>query len=388
MTCRVLSLFLLVWFCLLLWAGSVLADTQGENLDASKERLAEIEKQIEATIRDLREKRSEVGELTDDLGRLDRETRRLKAATRRTHQEMSALDERLITEQEQLQDVQAALSSMEQRVRKRLVALYKSGEDGMVMALLKSTSTPLETAEKYIFLTRMIEHDRQLVTDYRTRSEQKRQSLEELEALRARKQSLVQKQRQQEKTLEQAGRTKRRLLASVREDAQLLDSVLAELRAKAARLNNLVKKLETDQVQTYTGEISDFTKQMGRLEWPIDGTVRVGYGSTRHPELGTMLESNGLEIEASVGTPVRTIWAGKILYASRLRGYGKLMVIDHGSKYYSLYAHVDRFNKKVGDRVAPGDVIAYSGFEGRDSLYFEVRHGGAPLDPQKWLKPR
>jgi len=77
-----------------------------------------------------------------------------------------------------------------------------------------------------------------------------------------------------------------------------------------------------------------------------------------------------------------------VIFANSLRGYGKLMIIDHGSKYYTLYAHVARFTKQVGDATAAQEVIAYSGYEGRDAVYFEIRQGGKPLNPAEWLKPR
>ncbi|MDH3454161.1 MAG: M23 family metallopeptidase, partial [Desulfuromonadales bacterium] len=79
---------------------------------------------------------------------------------------------------------------------------------------------------------------------------------------------------------------------------------------------------------------------------------------------------------------------GKVIFANSLRGYGKLLIVDHGSKYYTLYAHIARFTKQLGDSVAAAEVIAYSGFEGRDAVYFEIRQGGKPLDPADWLKPR
>ena len=79
---------------------------------------------------------------------------------------------------------------------------------------------------------------------------------------------------------------------------------------------------------------------------------------------------------------------GKVIFANSLRGYGNLMIIDHGSKYYTLYAHVARFTKQLGDAIAKNEVIAYSGYEGRDAVYFEIRQGGKPIDPTDWLTPR
>jgi septal ring factor EnvC (AmiA/AmiB activator) len=174
----------------------------------------------------------------------------------------------------------------------------------------------------------------------------------------------------------------------LRTDQAKLTATLDELRAKAARLAELVKKLETARTQPYTGKGADFLAQRGRLAWPVTGKVRIAFGPTRHPDLGTLIESNGLEIAVPPQTPVMAVWKGRVLYASPLKGFGNLMIIDHGDKYYSLYAHAASFTRKTGDLVGAGDVIAFSGHEGRDALYFEIRHRGEPVDPLPWLAPR
>jgi septal ring factor EnvC (AmiA/AmiB activator) len=177
-------------------------------------------------------------------------------------------------------------------------------------------------------------------------------------------------------------------LADVKRDTASLEKVLAGLRAKAARLNELVKKLETDQTQPYTENLAGLPPLKGRLLWPVPGKLRVGFGTSRHGELGTLIESHGFDIEAAVDTPVKAAANGKVIFANTLRGYGKLMIIDHGSKIYTLYAHMARFAKQVGEPAAAAEVIAYSGYEGRDAVYFEIRQGGKPLDPGDWLMPR
>jgi septal ring factor EnvC (AmiA/AmiB activator) len=254
--------------------------------------------------------------------------------------------------------------------------------------LLGSTVTPFEIAENHAFLTRMVRSDRQLIEDYREQSEQLEERLAQLRLLREKQARLNRKRQQQQETLAKAGKTKRKLLAEMRRDEALLNGYLDELRIKAARLGELVKKLETDLVQSYTESDAPFSAQKGRLAWPVAGKLRVGFGTARNAELGALLESNGLEIATEAGSPVKAVWSGRVLYASPFRGYGKLMIIDHGEKYYSLYAQVARFAKQIGEHVSPGETVAYSGFEGRDFLYFEVRHSGKPLDPLPWLTRR
>ena len=380
-TAFVLLLAMLLLLCAVL---PVAAD----DLESSRQRLAEIQRQIASTLNDLREKRAETGSLTDELDKLERETRRLKSLARNSETELSKQKQQIEQKQVDIKRLHEQSAVTEQRVAKRLAALYKSGQSGMARILLAAGERPQEVAEKYQFLTRMVRHDRELIATYRAQTEQERQALAELEELNRKQAGLVERRRQEAQTLTAARQAKNQLLAEMRQDEKLLDGMLTELRVKAASLNELVKKLESDEAQPYVGDLAEFSTLKGRLPWPVAGRVKVAFGTSRHAELGTLLESNGLEIEAEVGTPVKVVAPGKVIYASRLRGYGKLMVVDHGGKFYSLYAQMQRFAKDVGNLVASGEVLAYSGFEGRDTIYFEIRHRGQPQDPKTWLMPR
>jgi len=234
----------------------------------------------------------------------------------------------------------------------------------------------------------MVRHDRELLTAYRQQSQEHQAAVSELEALRKKQSSLALRHRKEQNALQKARKSKKVLLAEVKQDAKLLKKMLQDLRAKAARLNQLVKKLETEQTQPYTESLQGLLPQKGRLLWPVPGKLRVGFGTSRHGDLGTLIESHGFEIGATVGTPVSAAANGRVIFAKSLRGYGKLMIVDHGDKYYTLYAHMARFTKQVGDYIAAAEAIAYSGYEGRDSIYFEIRQGGKPIDPAGWLRPR
>jgi septal ring factor EnvC (AmiA/AmiB activator) len=359
-----------------------------DELDASKERLDKIQQQIEDALQGLRSKELQKGTLSEELSRLSTETRRIERLTKKSSKQLSELSARLEKQRNSLKEIEKQRTQTEKQIRHRLVVLYKTGEVGLIKALLSEAESPRDIAEKYAFLSRMVRHDRELLTEYRQQSENHRIQLAELETLRSKQSSVVERRRQEEEALRKARKSKKTLLAKVKADAGLLEGVLQELRAKAARLNGLVKKLETEQSRSYTGSLEGISSHKGRLIWPVPGKLKVGFGTSRHGDLGTLIESHGYDIEAPVGTPVNAAAEGKVIFAKRLRGYGKLMIIDHGHKYYTLYAHVARFSKKVGDSVAASEVVAFSGFEGRDAVYFEIRQGGKPLDPGDWLGPR
>ncbi len=384
----VMSGKMLLCLCVIFFALYSSPSLAEDNLDASRERLDQIQKQIEKTLKGLRSKQSESGTLSKDLERLNSEVRRIERLTEKSGLQLARLSEELQGKRQQLRALETKLEKTDQQIRKRLVVLYKTGEVGLIKALLSEAESPQDIAEKYAFLSRMVRHDRELLGEYRKQSQEHSAALKELEVLHNQQAELVQQRQKEQDAMQRARKSKKLLLAEVSKDAELLESVLQELRAKAARLNELVKKLETEQTQPYTENLQGLESQKGRLLWPVAGKLRVGFGTSRHGDLGTLIESHGYDIEAAVGTPVNSAAKGNVIFANSLRGYGKLMIIDHGNKYYTLYAHVARFTKQIGDAVAAAEVIAYSGYEGRDAVYFEIRQGGTPLDPGNWLKPR
>jgi len=359
-----------------------------DELDASRERLEQLQKQIRTTLEGLQNKQSESGALSDDLERLDAEVRRIERLAGKSQLQLTELTSQLKAKRRALEEIDALRDRTEQKIRSRLVVLYKTGEVGLIRALLSESDSPRGIAEKYAFLSRMVRHDRDLLNQHREQMRQHRIAVENLEALEKKQSAVVLRRNREQEALQKARKSKKIMLAEVKQDASSLKKMLQELRAKAARLNELVKKLETEEVQPYTENQEGLLSQKGRLFWPVPGKLRVGFGTSRHGDLGSLIESHGFDIEAAAGTPVNAAASGKVIFANSLRGYGKLIIVDHGSKYYTLYAHVAKFTKQVGDSVDAAEVIAYSGYEGRDAVYFEIRQGGKPLNPGDWLKPR
>ena len=112
------------------------------------------------------------------------------------------------------------------------------------------------------------------------------------------------------------------------------------------------------------------------------------YGDAR---AGDQLKWNGVIMGAPAGTPVRTVYHGRVVYAYWLPGLGLLVIVDHGDAYMSLYGHNETMLKELGDWVAPGEVIAQvgdSGGQSRNALHFEIRRNGEPIDPRPWMIPR
>ena len=115
------------------------------------------------------------------------------------------------------------------------------------------------------------------------------------------------------------------------------------------------------------------------------------YGAQIHPRFGTKTFRNGIDIDVAQGTSIVAVYAGRVLYTGWFRGYGNLIIVDHGNEYYTLYAHAAEVKVKEGDEITQGQAIGTVGDTGSlqgPRLYFEVRHEGKPQDPAQWLRPR
>jgi len=353
-------------------------------LGESQRKLQEIEQRLQTTSKNLEEKKHAERQLFNDLRSVRTELTRIRQRDENLERELGEIERRLSAKEEEAEEARVHVEKMESQVNARLVALYKSRDAGPLKILFSST-TPSEMERQFRYVSRVVRHDRQLLKEYRTRLESLDQALTALERLRASRKKLhteVQKNRRQ---LESADKLKQKLLARLRQDKEALAARVNELRDRKARLEKLVKKLESPSPREYSGESSSFSATKGRLPWPVKGRILVGFGTSKHPELGTLHSSNGIEIDAGNNRPIHAVARGRVVFADAFKGYGNLVIVDHGKSFHSLYGNVLRLNTKVGDQVEAGDVLAHSGHPGSSGLYFEIRHHGAPLDPMVWL---
>ena len=134
---------------------------------------------------------------------------------------------------------------------------------------------------------------------------------------------------------------------------------------------------------------SSFAGNKGRLPWPATGTVDVAFGSQVERDFGTVTTQNGLDIRAPAGTRVQAVADGHVVFADWLRGYGQLVIIDHGKGYHTLYAHLGAIDVKRGAPVKQGLQIGSVGDTGSlrgTLLYFELRQASVAVDPARWLR--
>jgi murein DD-endopeptidase MepM/ murein hydrolase activator NlpD len=175
------------------------------------------------------------------------------------------------------------------------------------------------------------------------------------------------------------------MVGELSEAAKRLEALIRELQARQRRVAKLppAKGGEPPAV--------GFGLLRGSLPWPTDGRIVGGFGEQVHPRFGTRTFKRGVDIEAGDGAGIVAVYAGHVVYTGWFKGYGNLIILDHGNDYFTLYAHAAEIRVQEGEDVRQGQLIGTVGDTGSlagPRLYFEVRYQGRPQDPAEWLRRR
>jgi septal ring factor EnvC (AmiA/AmiB activator) len=193
---------------------------------------------------------------------------------------------------------------------------------------------------------------------------------------------------EQNKQLKKNGSERKTIIAALNQQLKKQGGVLGKLQVDAKALESLISSIEEILIESPEPRFDDrpFDKLRGELAWPVKGNVKRVFG--RQKQLSE-LRWQGVLIEAPVGRHVRAISSGRIAFADWLRGFGNIIIIDHGNSYLSLYGHNESLFMSAGEWVEAGEIISSvgsSGGQNKPSLYFEIRKKGSPQNPTKWCK--
>jgi septal ring factor EnvC (AmiA/AmiB activator) len=365
--------------CLLLGAAVAAAPAGSAPHD---ERLRKVQERRKALERDLLRLRGQEKSLLGEVERLElevrlrgEELREIQIGQKRTQEQLEATVKRL-----------GALQAQVERERPRLAAraraLYKLGELSYLRLLL-SVDRPSDFFSGYRFVTALARRDNQRIAAFRADLQALAAVRLDLEARTREAAALRESRERARRSLDADRRRKTALLTEIVEKKETNAAYLAELQEAEARLIALLEGLAEGDVAVPVAAFK------GALPWPAAGRVRSTFGRHKHPRFDTYTVQNGIEIQAPPDSPVGAVHEGSVVFAERFKGYGLMVVLDHGGKHHSLYAHLGEARVQPGQRVAAGEEVGTVGggtLEG-PGLYFEMRFQGRPEDPLEWLRP-
>jgi septal ring factor EnvC (AmiA/AmiB activator) len=347
--------------------------TDGERLRKVQERRAALEQELTRMRGEEKSLLGEVERLELELSLRSEELTEIQITLRRTRALLDATVARVSQLEKSLAEARPALA-------RHARALYKLGDMSYVRLLL-SIDRPSDFFRGYRLVTTLARRDNARVSAFRS----------DLAAFTTEKAALEERTRESlvlrnklaaaRRNLDAQRARKTELLTSLVERKELNAAYVDELAQAETRLQALLSGLDEGDVEVPLGAFR------GSLPWPVEGAVRAPFGRRKHPRFDTYTVHNGIEIGAAPDAPVRAVHGGRVVFAERFRGYGLMVVVDHGGKHHSLYAQLADVQVTPGQQVEAGTVLGSADPAGPDGpgVYFEMRYQGRPEDPEGWL---
>jgi septal ring factor EnvC (AmiA/AmiB activator) len=339
-----------------------------------RERRATLEQELQRLRGEEKSVLGEVDQLELELRLRTEELTEIQLRLQRTRAQLDATVARV-------RQLETSLAAARPALAAHARALYKLGDMSYVRLLL-SIDRPSDFFRGLRLITTLARRDNARVAGFRA----------DLAALTREK--AVLEQRTQESivlrtrlaaarhSLDAQRARKTELLTSLVERKELNAAYVEELAQAEARLQELLSGSGSGDVAVPLGAFR------GTLPWPVEGRVTEGFGRRKHPKFDTYTVHNGIEIEAGPEAEVRAVHEGRVVFADRFRGYGLMVVVDHGAKHHSLYARLAEVAVEPGQYVTEGTVLgrAAPGGEEGGGVYFEMRYQGRAEDPLDWLR--
>jgi len=324
-----------------------------------------------------------LGRLADLERQIEVETRALRAAEGR----LRAAGERLAAAEENARKAQDELDRAAEGMRPRLLARYKAGREGYVRILLGATSIT-DLLRRSRLLNALLRADIDALSVLRGHARAAKAARKEVAVALGEEDVSVKAEAERRAALQRRVDEQKVFLASIQGERGLHDQTVRELEEAEKELSS--KLAEIGSRGSGGMRKGSIRRARGRLPFPVDqGRIEVRFGRAIDPRFGTVTLQTGIDVRAPLGAPVRAVWSGKVAHAGWFRGFGNLLIVDHGNGMFSLMAHLDQLHKGLGDPVKAGEQVGTVGETGSlkgPYLYFELRDGQRPLDPERWLR--
>jgi septal ring factor EnvC (AmiA/AmiB activator) len=375
----------LLMLAVLLPAGLLHADKGRIDIEAGK--LRELRERISTFKRELESVRGERDSQQQALERNDKAIGVISAELRRLAREAQQAEKKRTTLETERAAARSQLNAMREILQRELRAAWLGGRQQRLRLLLNQ--------EDPAVVGRMMTYQAYFTRARTQRMEQFRATMERLQLA---EQALLEQQasiealriRQQEQSsqLSREQENRRGILAGLQKQLEEGSTELVRLEQDEQRVHQLLQSLQQAMRDFPQAESSQkpLHRLKGQLRWPVAGRISTPYGAR---QAAGKMKSRGVHISTPAGTDVHAVAKGRIAFADWLRGFGLLIIIDHGAGYMSLYGENSSLYRAVGEWVSQGDVIAAAGNSGgqpRIGMYFELRKDGQPLNPSAWFR--
>lgn len=382
------SLVILVFISLIYLSTPVISASKKSkgSIDAQiaeeEKKRSDLAKQVEKYRKQIKEMGTQVEGLLTKVNTLQQDESVARQELTVLELQNKKIQENIDVLDDNIKDEQVKIAELSEQMKGRLLDMYKYGEAGTMRMMFASRSV-FEAVETAHLLNLVTKRDEEILSQLQSRVQNldlSRQTMNEQQTRLHEKTEAVQTQRDKYK---RSIKETNSFINSIKKKKALAEKAVIEAEQAQKQAGRMIAELQRKRSKSYvTGKGSMF-------DWPVRGRMASPYGNRRHPILKRNILHAGIDIAAPNGTPVKAAAPGEVIYDGWLRGYGRVVVLDHGRGYSTLYAHLSASLVKEGQVVKNGAVIARVGKTGNTTgyhLHFEVRVFGTPANPIKYLK--
>jgi murein hydrolase activator len=383
-------------FCFLLLV--LVSNTRAEDLQTSNE-LNKVESDINEVKQDMQRLSQQRDSLQNLLADIEKRYGQTAASLKSLQAQIEQKRQSLDKIRQEMQVYQIEIDKLSKELAGQIRSAYAMGQKDKLKLMLNQQDPALSSRMMiyYDYLNKVrlskladmdasVQHLDQLDKQKQIETELLEQNLE--------------RKKSEQTALDEARKQRNELLAQIKNDFSSNEQQLSQLQISENRLKSLLASLpiteeelavdagQANELPTATENPpelkADFPALKGKLPWPVKGRLAQRFGSPRSEGIW-----DGVLIDASEGMEIQAVTQGKVVYAGWLRGYGLLIILDHGQGYMTLYAFNQSLYKQTGEAVEAGDIIASVGQSGgrtQSGLYFGIRNNGSPIDPLEWCR--
>ena len=349
-----------------------------KDLSQKKKDLKEIKKELNLTKEKEKQIQGKEVSVLESLHQIENELAQKGKELKQMEGQLTQMKGRVRHTKDQVQTLNWGMERTKEELSSRLIALYKTGRVAPASFFLTSESyADLLRLDKYFRV--ILDSDARLVDTFRYQMALKERYQEELTRDQLEQERRISEREKKKEEIKKARGEKQALLKAIKHQKVVYQKLIEELEDRGKELQTLVQKLEKEK-SLYASKQPSITFK-GKLMPPVHGKVISVF-----KERG----QSGIEIQAPSGAEVQAVLPGKVLYADWFKGFGNMIIIDHGDQTYTVSAYCSQLLKKAGDTVSQREPIALVGSAGSlkgPCLYFEIRHRGKPQDPANWISP-
>jgi len=386
-SCRYFLNWITALLCIpLLFSISEVAFSEPSSQQQSEQQLAKLKSNIKQIDRWLTRANTEKTGLSKQLEKQEKKIDQISRDIRHSNAKISKFTKTQKTLEKQHRTQKSALTKQKKYLVKQLQTAYLHGEQTEIKMLLDSDN-PQDMGRQMRYFAYINDARNHKIDAFQNKIKEIKKTESEI---LIQKKGITKNKLTLEKSrnaLRQERVARKKVLALLNSNIKNNSQRLTKMKADQSRLEKLLNELETAIANLpLPNNATPFRQQKSKLPWPSHGRVRARFGSR---VAQGKLKLNGIHIQTKENTPVTAVHYGRVIFSNWIRGFGLLLIIDHGDDYMSLYGNNKSLIKGTGDWVRSGEIIAYSSesnAKNESGLYFEIRKKGKPQNPSHWLQ--